>query len=167
MAEEMTIREIDAEITRLRNLRYEKEKQEIADFKIAAQQHVGRCFKTDGCYVMVLGVPMERLTKTGIDYNRYQFPALFIRHTKGFKRHKISHEYLEPMDVENLFSGAWGDGHNILEKKYEEITPDEFYSYFCEALHGIRLSVKDIIDARKERLQNELHGSGGGTSRSE
>lgn len=154
MPENMTLREIDAEINRLRNLRYEKEKEEIEAFKQKSQQHVGRCFKTNGCYVMVLGVPMEMLTKTGIDYNKYQFPALFIRHTTGFPRHKISHEFIEPMYVDNLFSGAWGDGHNILEKKYEEITPDEFYSYFCEALHGMRLCVKDIIEARKERLQN-------------
>ena len=121
---DMTIKEIDAEMNRLRNLRYELEKTEIAEFKKNAQQHVGRCFKADGCYVMVLGVPEEQSTMTGFDFNQYQFPALYIRTTKGFQRHHISKEFIEPMFVENLFSGAWGDGHNILVKKYEEITPD-------------------------------------------
>lgn len=148
---EMTIKEIDAEITRLRNLRYQLEKDNIQKFKAEAQKHVGRCFIVDGRYVMVIDVPQEVPTTHGFEFNKYQFPALFVRSDKGIMTISASGGKLLPFKIDTLFSGIWGDGHDPLQRRCREITPDEFYAYFAEAMHKFRLDVKDIVENRKEK----------------
>lgn len=150
----MTISEIDAEITRLRNLRYEAEREEIEEFKKTAQQHVGRCFKVNGIYCIVIGVPREESTLHGFSFNKYQFPALYVQYDGGIKELPAGTQPIMPLHMGHLFSAAWGEGNNMTGTKYEEISPDEFYSHLCEALHGIRISVKERIETRKELLNH-------------
>lgn len=61
----MTIKEIEAEIQRLQNLRDELSKQEIAEFKEHARDNVGRCFIVNGRYVKVIGIPQEHWQLSG------------------------------------------------------------------------------------------------------
>lgn len=132
----MTIKEIDAEIQRLRNLRYELERKEIDEFKVAAQENVGRCFDADGVLVKVIGIPQEHSTMTGIDFNKYQYPALYLGHS--FHRGKPS---IIPFYEDTLFSGAWGVGNNILDRRYEEITTEQFNESFLTRLDRFKDAV--------------------------
>lgn len=125
----MTIKEIDEQIRQLQNERDRLYKQEIADFKKNAQNNVGRCFKTStGAYAKVIGVPQEKYTKTGLDINMYQYPALFIN------------DGVQPFDVGTLFTGAWGKPFEV-GNVYEEITKEEFNAEFEKKLESFKRNV--------------------------
>lgn len=130
----MTIKEIDSEIQRLTNLRYKLDLAEIENFKKEAQKNVGRCFKVNGQYAKIIGVPTEEYTKTGeIVFNRYQYPAIYLGHLKVTS--------IIPFYEDTLFSAAWGVGHNVLNVEFEEISPEEF---------------KTELDKRIEKFQRVL-----------
>lgn len=123
----MTLREIDEQIAVLRSQRHELEKQEIDEHRKSARQHIGRCFKINGSrYVKVIDVPPVMHTKTGINYNRYQYPALYLGHEVNFETRRKS---LVPFYEDKLFSAAWGEGDDFLNT-YEEITTEEFATEF-------------------------------------
>lgn len=125
----ITIREIDKQISALCKQRDELERQEIAAFKERARANVGRCFKVGGLYVRVVGVPQEKETMTGLIFNKYQYPALYL----GYAR-----PGLIPFYEGTLFSAAWGDGNNLLGTQYEEITPQEFNEEFERRIVKLR-----------------------------
>lgn len=103
----MTIKEIEAEIQRLRNLRDELSKQEIAELKERAIDNVGRCFIVNGRYVKVIGIPQEQWQLSGRPiFNQYQYPALYL----GYDEENS----VIPFYYDTLFSGVWGDGHDLL-----------------------------------------------------
>ena len=123
----MTIKEIDKQITELRNLRYEAEKKEIAEFKEKAKANVGRCFLINGSrYAKVIDIPQEEPTMTGFNFNQYQYPALFLGSRK------------RPFKFDTLFSAAWGEGHDCLNTDYKEISSEEFQTKFDEILDDFR-----------------------------
>ena len=129
----MTINEIDKQITELRNLRYEEEKKEIAEFKEKAKTNVGRCFLINGSqYVKVIDIPQEEHTMTGFTFNQYQYPALFL----GNRKH--------PLRFDTLFSAAWGDGYECRGIEYKEISKEEFQIKFDEILDAFRNIITNI-----------------------
>lgn len=129
----MTVKEIDKQITELRNLRYEAEKNEIAEFKEKAKTNIGRCFLiNEATYVKVIDIPQEIPTMTGFNFNRYQYPALFLRNKK------------HPFEFDDLFSAAWGEGNNVLDTDYKEISKEEFQTKFDEILDDFRNRITAI-----------------------
>lgn len=129
----MTIKEIEIEIQRLRNLQDELSKQEIDEFKEQAIKNVGRCFIVNGKYVKVIGIPQEQWQISGRPiFNRYQYPALFL----GYDEENS----VIPFYYDTLFSGTWGDGHDPLNKEVREISNSEFMEEFvtCNMEYGKR-----------------------------
>lgn len=125
----MTVKEIDDEMQRLRNLRYELEKQEISEFKEQAKQNIGRCFIVNGQYIKVIGIPQEEYRLSGSPiFNRYQYPALFL----GYD---VDEEPIIPFYYNTLFSGVWGNGHDMLHSEVKEISKEEFKQKFEQVLH--------------------------------
>lgn len=123
----MTIREIDAQITKLQDLRYAVEKKEILEFKEKAKENVGRCFLINGLtYVKIIDIPKEKHTKTGITFNEYQYPALFLRNGSL------------PFELGTLFSAAFGVGTNLLGTDYKEISKEEFKIEFEKRIKDFR-----------------------------
>lgn len=130
--EEFTIKEIDKKISELNIQKKILEKKKIEDFKIYAKKNVGRCFIVEGKYCKVVSIPQEKSTMTGIDFNKYQYPAIFL--TDDFV----------PFEEDYLFSGIWGDCNpNIVEAK--EITQAEFETEFTKRINKF----KEIMVASK------------------
>lgn len=131
----MTVKEIDKEIDALRARRHEIEAREIEEHQRVARQHVGRCFRVNGNqYAKVIDVPPVIHTKTGVHYNQYQYPALYLGHeVKVDARHKS----LVPFYEDNIFVAAWGEGDDFLNT-YEEITVEEFAAEFERLLADFR-----------------------------
>lgn len=131
----MTLKEIDKQIADLRFRRHEIEKREIAEHQKSARQHIGRCFKINGSrYAKVIDIPQVMHTKTGINYNQYQYPALYLGYEVRFEtRHKSPVPFYE----DNLFAAAWGEGNDFLNT-YEEITAEEFAAEFERLLADFR-----------------------------
>ena len=117
MGEPITIKDIDQQIMKLKALRRELYLKEIAEFKERAAANVGRCFIIDGRYAKVLDVPQEEHTRTSIDFNKYQYPALFL---------ESDTRELVPFYKDAIFSGYWGDGHDPLHSSVQEISNEDF-----------------------------------------
>lgn len=131
----MTVKEIDKQIQELQIIRQKLERQEIADYKIEAEKNVGRCFIINGyTYVKVIGIPQEKNTMTGIIFNRYQYPALFLK--KQFTEGVIT-----PFTEGNLFSAAWGEGIDLRGRTYKEISKEEFNVEFSSKMNEFREKV--------------------------
>ena len=125
----MTLKEIDNEISKLKQLRKELEKQERKEFQKNAQKNVGRCFKINGhgcTYAKVIDVPQEEWTRTHYTFNEYQYPAVFLT------------DEIIPFVEDTLFSGAWGVGTNTPWETYEEITQEEFEEEFEKRISKLR-----------------------------
>jgi hypothetical protein len=115
----MTVKEIDEQISKLRQQRHALLRTEVEEFQKEAQKNIGRCFLIDdSIYVKVLDIPRIVETKTGPEINKYQYPALELRGK------------VIPFTYTTLFSGAWGVGNNILGTKYTEVTAEEFEAEF-------------------------------------
>lgn len=131
------LREIDNQIQELRHKRHELEKQDIMDFKEKAQANVGRCFLINGrIYAKVVGIPQETHTVTGISFNRYQYQAIYLGYNDRLSMYKV--KPILPFYEDTLHSNAWETGTDILDTKYEEITPEEFNAEFEKRLQDFR-----------------------------
>lgn len=129
----MTIKEINKQIHELELQRRELEKKEVEEFKLEAVNNVGRCFIINGKYAKVINIPQEEWDMSGnCHYNKYQYPALYLS------------DELVPFYEDTLFSGAWGVGHDILNK-YVEITPEEFEIEFEKKLNKFRNKILNEV----------------------
>lgn len=128
----MTIKEIDRQICELRAKRQELEKVEREEFLKSAKNNIGRCFKVNGVYAKVLDVPQVKSCTTHIDFNKYQYPTIFLGGTDGY-----------PFELDTLFSDAWGVGHNTLNVNYEEISKEEFNAEFDRRISKFVQMVKE------------------------
>ena len=132
MGEPITIKDIDQQIMELKVLRRELYLKEIAEFKERAAANVGRCFIIDGRYAKVLDVPQEEHTRTRIDFNKYQYPALFL--TSDTRE-------LVPFYGDTIFSGYWGDGNDPLHSSVQEISNEEFKTEYLRVLHEFKAKI--------------------------
>lgn len=122
----MTLKEIDNEISKLKRLRNELEKQARKEFQKNAQNNVGRCFKINGhTYAKVIDVPQEQYIRPHVVFNEYQYPALMLTNE------------IIPFEEGSVFSGAWGIGNDYLNT-YEEITKEEFAEEFEKRVNKLR-----------------------------
>lgn len=127
-----TVKEIDQEISRLQAMRLDLYIQEIATFTEKAKENIGRCFIVDGKYVKVLGVPQTEYMRTKVDFNRYQYPALWIDHDP---------KELVPFYEDTIFSGYWGDGNDPLHSSVQEISNEEFKKEYLRVLHEFQTKI--------------------------
>lgn len=127
-----TVKEIDQEISRLQAMRLKLYIQEIATFTEKARENIGRCFIVDGKYAKVLDVPQTAYMRTKVDFNRYQYPALWIGNDpKG----------LVPFCKDTIFSGYWGDGNDSLHSSVQEISNEEFKKEYLRVLHEFQTKI--------------------------
>lgn len=114
----MTIKEIDEKISKLKMERRKLEKEDREKFLESAKSNIGRCFKVNKSLVKVLDIPEVTETMTGSYYNEYQYPAIWLENEEGV-----------PFYIDTIFSGAWGIGHDVINK-YKEISKEEFNTEF-------------------------------------
>lgn len=123
----MTVKDIDNQISLLRQQKNELLREEVKEFQKRAQKNVGRCFIiNDSTYVKVIGVPEIEETKIGPRINMYQYPAIRVESD------------VVPFYYDTLFSGAWGEGSNMIGVKFQEISPEEFEIEFNRRLEEFR-----------------------------
>ena len=127
-----TLKEIDQEISRLQAMRLELYIQEIATFTEKARENIGRCFIVDGKYVKVLDVPQTAYMRTKVDFNRYQYPALWIDNVPN---------ELVPFHEDTIFSGYWGDGNEPPHSSVQEISNEEFKKEYLRVLHEFQTKI--------------------------
>ena len=127
-----TVKEIDKEISRLQAMRLELYIQEIATFTEKARENIGRCFIVDGKYAKVLDVPQTAYMRTKVDFNRYQYPALWI---------DSNSKELIPFYEDTIFSGYWGDGNDPLHSSVQEISNEEFKTEYLRVLHEFKAKI--------------------------
>ena len=123
----MTIKEIDAEIDRLKAQRREIENAERESYKISAFEFVGRCFlENNKRYIKILGVPCERYTMTSVVFNRYEFPAITL----------IDDELVPFVEEEVNMAALFHK--NPFSESIKEITHEEFLVAFEKQLLKFR-----------------------------
>lgn len=127
-----TLKEINQEISRLQAMRLELYIQEIATFTEKAKENIGRCFIVDGKYAKVLDVPQTEYMRTKVDFNRYQYPALWIDNDS---------KTLVPFYEDTIFSGYWGDGNDPLHSTVQEISNEEFKEEYLRVLHEFQTKI--------------------------
>lgn len=132
MDEIRTVKEIDQEISRLQAMRLDLYIQEIATFTEKAKENIGRCFIVDGKYAKVLDVPQTEYMRTKVDFNRYQYPALWI---------DSNSKELIPFYEDTIFSGYWGDGNDPLHSSVQEISNVEFKKEYLRVLHEFQTKI--------------------------
>lgn len=128
----MTIKEIDKKISELKRERKVLEDEKRKEFLESAKENIGRCFKVNNVLAKVIDVPKVEETMTGTYFNEYQYPAIFLKDEDGM-----------PFYIDTLFSGAWGIGHDVINK-YEEVSKEEFNAEFD-------LRIAEFIEMIKEK----------------
>lgn len=131
----MTSKEIDVEICRLHNLKNEQVLIEAKKFQTNAVKNVGRCFSDGTYYVVVIDVPQTKSTLTEVTFNQYQYPALYIN-SKNTKA---------PIYIDKIFSGIWGDGNDIINRNYKEISKEEFINQYNEVVNSYRNKILGLM----------------------
>lgn len=118
---EYSIEGIEREIRRLEQEKNDRVCAEYAEFAEKARSNIGRCFKLDGEYVKVIDVPELYSVVNKVYYNRYSYPAFFIRDFSRSLRRDIM-----PFYYDRVHSGAWNEGARLTCHEAVEITEAEF-----------------------------------------
>lgn len=122
----MTLKEINDEISRLRNIARELENKEREENKELARKFVGKCYKSDsGSIVKIIGIPRTLLMLSGERYEENMFPAVFLHDPK------LPCEIYCQDDIDEFAPCSCGTVYfNIKDGKPmffdEEITQEEF-----------------------------------------
>lgn len=112
-----TLDDINHLINILDRHRKELDKQRIEQEQKDAAKNIGRCFKLGKSYVKVIGIPQPESTMTGIVFNKYQYPAVWIDESLD-----------DPIYHDNLFINGTSIGNYSLRTRIVpiEITLEEF-----------------------------------------
>lgn len=116
---------------KVNNEMYKLRKQEIEEQKEILTKYIGRCFKREDADIwgIIIDVPEEYHTKTGIEFNEYQllyFKSL-DHDTKG----------RAVLDYDTFFTGDLPESEHPL-KSMQEVSPELFwkvYDRFWAASH--------------------------------
>lgn len=128
----MTRKEIQKEISRLQVMLREAEEQEREQHRERARKFVGKCYKSIyGDRFKIIGVPRTRLLMTGVAYNKYQFPAIFLQYAYMPREQYICDE--------TEFAPCYYDEVNFnidsLDTSiYQETTSEEFNAEFDKCI---------------------------------
>ncbi|AEB77244.1 hypothetical protein [Clostridium botulinum] len=124
---------IDKNLQKLENQRYSINKEYINLLQEECKKNIGRCFKRmkNGVisYCKIIDIDEPILTISNYCFNEHQYPALWFNDSYKSSLHC-------PFYKENLFSGAWGKGNDIIGNlngiTYEEISNTEYMEKFKE-----------------------------------
>jgi len=135
-SEELEIerKKINNEWTELRNRQYNVDKEYLELLQEKCKENIGRCFKKfrgekllSYCMIINIDKPKSQMNGSPL-FNEFQYPAIWFNYP--YKNSKM------PFYEDDIFSGAWGKGSNIVDKlnnvSYLEISKDEFISRFDE-----------------------------------
>jgi len=131
---EIKRKQINNELTELKNKQYDIESQYLELIQERCKKNIGRCFiklrrekAVSYCMVINIDKPKSQMNSSPL-FNEYQYPALWFKYP--YKNSRM------PFYEDDIFSGAWGEGNNIVDKmndvSYLEINKDEFISKFNE-----------------------------------
>jgi len=127
------LKKIDDKFSALRNDRYKINNDYVELKKKKCRDNIGRCFKKmkgdkilSYCKIVDIDNPHCTMHDGTSNFNEHQYPSIwFASPYIGAK---------EPFVVDNLFSGAWGEGNDMLGKinniSYIEITNEEYFEVF-------------------------------------
>ena len=141
---EMTLKEVRDEIDKLRQIEYELEEEERERHKAAAQKFVGKCYKYKDKFLKIIDVPRSCITMTGVVYNEYQFPAVFLEYPEE-PRNKYIRDTLDEFvpcycDTVYLNVKLGKPGCPTLGEceKYQEISQEEFAAEFDKCIESFK-----------------------------
>lgn len=123
--------EINNEWIRVRNEMYDLRKQEILT------KHIGRCFKKEDAdtWCIIIDVPHECHTKTGIDFNEHQLPAMFLY----FNSLDYDTKGRAVLDYDTFFTGDLPEIEHPQKVFWKEVSSELFwkvYDRFCNTIRG-------------------------------
>lgn len=136
----MTLREAKDEMYRMQNIVRKLEEEELDAHREAARKFVGKCYKSsDGEFFKIIGIPRTYLHMSGCDYNRYQFPAVFLQYPDMPNERCFNNELdaFVPCYCDTIYLNI-DDGHprGCIEIAAEEFNEafDEHIAYFKEQI---------------------------------
>jgi hypothetical protein len=112
-------------------------KQEIKEQKEILKKHIGRCFKKEDAdtWCVIIDVPHECHTKTGIDFNEHQLPAMFL--------------YFNSLDYDTFFTGDLPEVEHPLKSMqkvfWKEISPELFWKVYDRFCNTVREQVQGRV----------------------
>ena len=138
----MTLKEVRNEISRLRSVEKQLEKEDREKHKDAAREFVGKCYKrSDGVVLKIVSIPIETCDCCTTNYNQYQFPALFLQYPSGIndRRYEIvGIDEFVPCYCDNVYldvnRGVPGINATLREHSYQEISQEEFAAEFDKCI---------------------------------
>ena len=142
----MTASEVRAEIRRLQNIEKQLEEEERERHRQQSRKFVGKCYKSEnGTVLKIVDIPRTFLTMTHTDYNKYQFPAIFLNYPESLPKNRyISDDsddftpvYYDTiyMDIER---GIPEDGLVICREDYKEISQEEFDAEYDKCMANFK-----------------------------
>lgn len=125
-------KKINEEIRELRNKQYLIDGEYLKLVQEKCKENIGRCFKklkeekvVSYCKIINIDKPVPKMYGQPL-FNEYQYPTLWFEYP--YNNSKM------PFYKKNIFSGAWGNGNDIISKlekiSYVEISKEEFFEEF-------------------------------------
>jgi len=125
---------IQNENTKYNNEKYILERKYLELLQDKCKENIGRCFKKiqngeviSYCRIINIDKAIPQMRGNPL-FNECQYPSIWFKYP--YNNSKI------PFYENDLFSGAWGNGNDILGKcrgiEYEEISSEEFIEKFEE-----------------------------------
>lgn len=137
------IANIDKEIAKLQTMRRELEEQEREQHKEQARKFVGKCYRSrKGNVIKIIGIPRTYLYMRGIEYDKYQFPAIFLNYPDVLQEAITGDDCLynfSPiccdtvrLDIDKGIPNSWDVVYD------EEITEQEFNVEFDKCIKSFK-----------------------------
>ena len=142
----MTLKEINAEISRLKELQRQMREDEINKHKEMARKFVGKCYRTsDGSIFKIIGIPRTRLTMMDMIYNQYQFPALVLQYPDKPRETYISDdEDFVPFCYKEVYFNVWNDKSKT-KLRFHEMTKEAFDARFNECFERYKKQIEEMV----------------------
>ena len=70
--------QLEDQIRRLENEREALREELIASFQEDAKAYVGKCYREGDKYAKIISPPLREFATSGVQFNVYQFPAIFL-----------------------------------------------------------------------------------------
>ena len=134
---------VNDEWVRVRNEMYELRKQEIEEQKQILTKHIGRCFKREDSdiWCIIIDVPEEYHTMTGIDFNEHQLPAMFLY----FKSLDHDTKGRAVLDYDTFFTGDLPETNHPLKVFWKEVSPELFWKVYDRFCNTVREQVQGRV----------------------
>lgn len=143
----MTIKEINAEISRLQTLQRQMHEEEINQHKEMARKFVGKCYTTsDGSIFKIIGIPRTRLTMMNSIYDRYKFPALVLQYPDKPRETYISDDVdFVPFCYDEVYFNVWDDKAKN-KRRFHEMSKEAFDARFDACLEHYKKQIDEMVN---------------------